>query len=448
MTSQDRQAGAPPSELGRATTPLRRIIAASTAGTALEWYDFFLYGLAAALVFAPLYFPTSDALTGTLLSFSTFAVGFVARPIGAIIAGHFGDRTGRVKVLTITIVAMGLASFLIGCIPTYASIGVWAPVLLVVVRFVQGLALGGEWAGSVLLISENTDGHHRGFFASFIQSSSPLGNVLATGVFVFLNAVLSNEAFLSYGWRIAFWLSAIVTLVGLYVRLRVSETPAFAALQEHSRTSKVPLVTLLSGHWRTALACIGIRVGSDTAWTVFAVVSITYVTAELGLSRSVALNATLIAAVMQVVTHALAGALSDRIGRRPAAVIGVAGLALWTIFFFRLLDGATPTTITIAIVGGLALHSLVYGPMAAWFVEVFPTHIRYSGASVSHQVASLGGGAIAPLIAIGILAATDSTFWIVVYVLIALLIGMVGSLALPETRGTDLSGDDSTTPMT
>lgn len=420
---------------------LGRVVAASTAGTALEWYDFFLYGLAASLVFAELFFPTSDGLTGTLLSFSTFAVGFVARPIGAIVAGHFGDRAGRVRVLTVSILVMGLASFLIGCIPTYQSIGIVAPIVLVIVRFVQGLALGGEWAGAVLLISEYTAGNRRGFFASLVQSSSPLGNVMATGVLVVLNLVLSEDAFLAYGWRVAFWLSALITLAGLYIRLRVHETPAFAALQAHSGTERIPVVTLVKKHWRTVLPCVGVRIGSDTAWTVFAVVSITYITTELGLPRDVALNATLIAAGVQVVTHGLAGALSDRIGRRPTAIAGTIGMAAWSLIFFPLLNAGTATLITVAVVGGLVLHSLIYGPMAAWFVELFPTRVRYSGASISHQVASLAGGAVAPLISVAILSATGATTWIVGYVLGALVLSLLGALVLRETKAIDLRAD-------
>ncbi|MBR8654532.1 MHS family MFS transporter [Achromobacter sp. Marseille-Q0513] len=430
------QPTSPPSREPR--NPIARVIAASTVGTALEWYEFFLYGLAASLVFGPLFFPTGDPLTTTLLSFSTFAIGFIARPIGALIAGHYGDKVGRKNILTITLLVMGTASFLIGCIPTYAAIGVWAPILLSVIRFIQGLALGGEWAGAVLLIAENTDSRHRGFFASLIQSSSPLGNVLATGAFAVLNLTLSDAAFLSYGWRIAFWLSAIVTLLGLYIRTRMAETPAFQRLKAERRVEQAPIATLLRLHWRTVLSCIGVRIGSDTAWTVFAVFSVVYITKELGLPRQYALNAALIGAAMQIVTHGLAGALSDRIGRRATATLGVIGMAAWLFVFFRILDQATPLSVIVAVAGGLLAHSLVYGPMAAWFVELFPSNVRFSGASISHQVASLAGGAIAPIIAISILSATGNTAYVVIYVLVALALGLIGAATLPETRARDL----------
>lgn len=434
-------------QTGPKRTPLKRVIGASIAGTTLEWYDFFLYGIAAALVFPAVFFPDSDPLTGTLLSFVTFSVGFVARPAGALIAGHFGDRIGRTKVLMITIIGMGIASFLIGCIPDYSTIGVWAPIILCVLRFAQGLAMGGEWAGAVLLISENTSGKHRGFFASLIQSSSPLGNVLATGVIAVLNLTMSGDAFQAYGWRIAFWLSAVVTIVGIFIRLKVNETPAFQKLKSEAAPVKIPLVNLLRENWREVLACTGVRVGSDVAWTIFAVFSITYVTTELGQSRSVALNATLIAAGVQVITHGLAGALSDRVGRRPLAIVGALCLMGWVFAFFPLLNNATAITTTIGIVVGLMFHSMIYGPMAAFFVESFPVHTRFSGSSLSHQVASMIGGGLAPMIAVAILSSTGSTGWIVVYVVVALLCALGGALALRETRGKDLR-QESMTPQT
>jgi MFS family permease len=333
---------------------------------------------------------------------------------------------------------MGSATFLIGCIPSYAVIGIWAPVLLSAIRLIQGLALGGEWAGAVLMISENTDGRHRGFFASLIQSSSPLGNLLATGVFALLSATLSNEAFLSYGWRIAFWLSAIVTLLGFYIRTRMAETPSFQRMKAEQKVERIPAATLLKHHWRTVLSCIGVRVGSDTAWTVFAVFSVVYITKELGMPRQYALNASLIAAAMQVFTHALAGALSDLVGRKPVTTLGALGMAAWALVFFPTLDMATPVAVIAAVAGGLLFHSLVYGPMAAWFVELFPANVRFSGASMSHQVASLAGGAIAPIISVAILASTQSTALIAAYVIGALVLAMIGSITLTETRGRDL----------
>jgi MFS family permease len=418
---------------------LARVIAASVAGTVLEWYEFFLYGLAASLVFGPLFFPTSNGLTAILLSFSTFSIGFIARPIGALIAGHFGDKVGRKNILTITLIMMGSASFFIGCIPTYHSIGVWAPITLCVTRFIQGLALGGEWAGAVLMISENARPKHRGFLASFIQCSAPMGNVLATGAFVILNFTMSNEAFLSYGWRIAFWMSAIVTLIGFYVRTRMAETPAFEKIKAERKVEAIPVVSLVKRNWRTVLACVAIRVGSDTAWTIFAVVSVVFVTTKLGLPRQIALNAVLIGAGVQVVMHALCGALADRVGRKLTSIAGSIGMAIWCWYFFPLLSIASPTMITVAVVGGLAFHSLVFGPMAAWFVELFPANVRFSGASLSHQVASLFGGAIAPLISFSLLSLNAGARLVAVYVIFTLVLSIIGAFALQETKGCNMS---------
>jgi len=288
------------------------------------------------------------------------------------------------------------------------------------------------------MISESSEGKHRGFYASLIQSSSPLGNVLATGVFFVLNALLPNDAFLSYGWRISFWFSAIITLLGLYIRGRMRETPAFQNLKAHHKTEAIPVATLLKDHWRTVLACVGVRVGSDTAWTVFAVFSIVYVTKSLGLPRDYALSAGLIAACVQVFMHAACGAISDRVGRRSIVIVGSLGLISWSFAFFPLLNIATHAAIIFAVVGGLVLHSLIYGPMASWFVELFPANIRFSGASISHQIASLAGGAIAPVICLTILSHTGKTTLIVVYVCIAVLFALLGALSLSETRGRDL----------
>lgn len=423
---------------------LWRAIPASVIGTALEWYDFFLYGTAAALVFPKLFFPEYDPLVGTLLSFATLSAGFVSRPLGAIIAGHFGDRHGRKQVLFVTLIVMGTATFLMGLMPSYQTIGVTAPLLMTALRFVQGLGLGGEWAGGLLMITEKSGSRKRGFFASLIQSSSPFGNVLATGVLALLEGVLSHDQFLAYGWRVAFLLSALVTLLGIYLRKRISESPLFEEVRQEDRTARVPLGEVVRDHWRGLLVTFGIRIGSDVAWYTFALFVITYITKTLGLDASVALRATLIGAGMQTVTHGITGALSDRWGRRPLSLIGVVGMAAWIVVFFPLLDTKMTGIITLAVLGGLLFHSFVYGPMAAWFAEMFPTRVRYSGAAMGYQIASLLGGSIAPVVAVALLAAYGSTVPVTIYVLVMLALALVAVIRGRETRGIDLDDVEAT----
>src|SRR3954466_9218942 len=336
---------------------VRRVIVASLMGTSLEWYDFFIYGTAAALVFNKLFFPSFEPLVGTLLAFATYAVGFVARPLGGIVFGHYGDKLGRKNVLVITLLLMGLATFAIGLMPTHATIGVWAPVLLVALRFVQGLGLGGEWGGAVLMTLESGDDRRRGLNASWPQVGVPFGLLLANGVLSLVGAVTSDAAFLSWGWRVPFLISGVLVLVGLWIRLTIAESPLFREVQEHDAEVKAPIVDVLRRYPSRVLLAIGARIGVDVAFYTFILFVTTYVVTYLGLPNSYALNAVLIAAAVQVVLIPWFGVLSDRFGRRPVYLFGAVGAAVWVFVFFVLLDTGRFLLITLATVVALVFHA-------------------------------------------------------------------------------------------
>ncbi|MFI6069999.1 MFS transporter [Actinoplanes sp. NPDC051343] len=409
------------------------MIIASLIGTSLEWYDFFLYGSAAALVFGKLFFPHFESLTGTLLAFATYAVGFVARPLGGVIFGHFGDRVGRRNVLVVTLLVMGAATFAIGLVPTYAAVGVAAPVLLVVLRFVQGLGLGGEWGGAVIMSVEHGGAERRGLNASWPQVGVPAGNLLAAAVLWVLNGVLSDAAFLSWGWRVPFLLSGILVAVGLWIRLTVTESPLFAEVEESGAKAKIPLVEVLRRHPRGLLVAMAGRIGTDVAFYTFSLYVLTYITGTLGLPRSVGLAAVLIGSACQLALIPAFGALSDRVGRRPVYAVGALCAAAWAFAFFPLLATTNRLVIVLATVVALATHAAMYGPQAAFIVELFSTRLRYSGASMGYQVAGILGGALAPIISIKLVQVTGGAFAVSVYVLVALLITLVALWFAPET---------------
>ncbi|GGU59602.1 MFS transporter [Lentzea flava] len=422
---------------------IKKVVGASLIGTTVEWYDFFLYGSAAALVFNKLFFPTADPLTGTLLAFTTYAIGFLARPLGGLVFGHFGDRLGRKRLLVLSLLLMGGATMLMGVLPTYASVGVLAPLLLTFLRLVQGFALGGEWGGAVLIVSEHGDPARRGFWASWPQAGAPGGNLLATAVLAVLAAVQSDADFLAWGWRIPFLLSGVLVVIGLWIRLQVAESPVFLEAQKKApKHEKAPVFELLRHNWREVLVAMGARLAENVSYYVITAFILVYVTTGLGLSKSVGLNAVLIASAVHLVTIPVWGHLSDRFGRRAIYLVGAVGMAVWVFAFFALLDTRDPVLITLATTVGLVLHGAMYGPQAAFFSELFGTRVRYSGASIGYQLASIAAGALAPLIATALLKAYKSSFPISIYVVAMCVLTVVAVVVARETRGADLEERD------
>jgi len=412
---------------------------ASLIGTTIEWYDFFLYGSAAALVFNKLFFPEFDPLTGTLLAFATYALGFVARPVGGVVFGHFGDRIGRKRLLMLSLVLMGVATVLIGLLPTYAQIGIYAPIALIALRLVQGFAVGGEWGGAVLMAAEHGDAARRGFWASWPQAGVPAGNLLAAAVLAVLAAVQTEGDFLDWGWRVPFILSALLVIVGWYIRTQISESPMFEAEVEAAEApAKVPAVEVLRERPKALLLGAGLRVGENISYYVLTVFSLTYLVDVSKESRSLALNALLIGAAFQFFAIPLLASLSDRIGRRPVYAIGAFGLAGWSFVMFRLLGSGDNGSIVLALVVGLVLHGAMYGPQAAFITELFPTRIRYSGVSLAYQLTSIVAGSLAPIIALWLYKAYGSATPVAVYVASACLISGVSALLARETRGLEL----------
>ncbi|MFD8389643.1 MFS transporter [Streptomyces sp. NPDC059680] len=438
MASEATTAPPPPASLPR-------IVAASLIGTTIEWYDFFLYGSAAALVFNKLFFPDSDPLVGTLLSFLTYAVGFAARPLGALVFGHYGDRLGRKKLLVLSLVMMGGATFAIGLLPTHATVGAAAPVLLTTLRLVQGFALGGEWGGAVLLVSEHGDPRRRGFWASWPQTGAPAGQLLATGVLSLLTAVLSDHAFGAWGWRVPFLLSGVLVLIGLWIRLSVDESPVFKealARAESRRTQeaeKLPLVSVLRHHWRDVLVAMGARMAENISYYVITAFILVYATTSAGVSKQTALNAVLIGSAVHFAVIPAWGALSDRVGRRPVYLLGAAGVGLWMFPFFSLVDTGSFGYLVLAVTVGLVLHGAMYAPQAAFFAEMFATRMRYSGASIGAQFASVAAGAPAPLIATALLDDYGSSTPIALYVIAAAVLTLIAVGVARETRHRDLT---------
>ncbi|MEW1908895.1 MFS transporter [Kitasatospora sp. NPDC085895] len=430
-------------DVARPGSPLWKVVGASLIGTTVEWYDYFLYGTAAALVFGKVFFPDSDPLTGTLLSFLTYAIGFAARPLGALVFGHFGDRIGRKRLLVLSLLLMGGATTLIGCLPTYRQIGVAAPLLLTALRLVQGFALGGEWGGAVLLVSEHGDRARRGFWASWPQGGAPAGNLLAAGVLSLMTATLSDEAFLSWGWRVPFLLSAVLVAVGLWIRLAVDESPLFQQALEaaKARTSveQPPLVAVLRNHWRDVLVAMGARMAENISYYVMTTFVLAYAVGHVHLPKQTALNAVLIASAVQFALIPLFGALSDKVGRKPVYLAGAVGVGVWAFVFFGMVDTESFGALVAAITIGLVFHSAMYAPQAAFFSELFATRMRYSGASIGAQFSSVAAGAPAPLIATALLKDHGSSTPIAVYVAIAAAITVLAVLCSRETRGEDLA---------
>ena len=412
---------------------MRTVLWASVLGTVVEWYDFLIYGTAAALVFNKLFFPSFAPATGTLAAFGTYAVGFAARPLGGIVFGHFGDRLGRKTMLMLTMMIMGGGTFLIGCLPTFGQIGIWAPVLLVVLRFVQGFGLGGEWGGAVLMVVEHAPAGRRGLYGSLVQIGFPLGVAASTGIFIPLSG-LPVDDFLSWGWRIPFLLSVVLVAVGLFVRMRLSETPAFEQMRRADTVSRRPMLEVFSRVPRVVLIAIGMKI-SEVAWVyVLTVFSIVYATTKLGLPRTLILDGIIVGALLELITLPLAGALSDRFGRKPIYLCGVVLSIACAFPVFWLLDTRDPVYVVVGLAFVMNVtHAIGFGIGASWMPELFGTRVRYTGASLGCQVSAALSGGLAPIIATALLAWAGATWPVSLYLIGLGLIAAVAVIAAKET---------------
>jgi len=425
---------------------VRRATVASVVGTTIEWYDFFLYGTAAALVFPQLFFPGQVAFAGVLAAFGTQFVGFVARPIGAAIFGHFGDRIGRKTTLMATLFLMAFGTVLIGCLPTYQSIGVAAPVLLVLLRIIQGIGVGGEWGGSVLLSMEWGDQNRRGLSASWPQIGVPLGLVLSTGVVRITTAATGTDGFAAYGWRIPFILSIILIGVGLFVRLRVIESPEFDEVRKSNKVVRAPIIEVIKRQPKEILLSALVRTSEQAPFYLFITFVITYATKQLKLDSNSILDDTLIAAALGLISVPLFGRLSDRFGRRRVYGTGIVLTALFAFPYFGLLNTRDSLWVGVAVVVSLILHDIQYGPQAALIAESFDTDIRYTGAGLGYQLASVIAGGPAPLIAAALLATYGNSTSISLYIILCCVIAMAALILLPRAKGA-LAKDAAATAM-
>jgi MHS family shikimate/dehydroshikimate transporter-like MFS transporter len=414
---------------------LSRIVIASTAGSAIEWYDFFIYGTAAALVFNTLFFPSADPLTGTLLAFATFGVGFVARPIGGMIFGHFGDRVGRKKALVAGLFLMGAATTLIGLLPDYATIGAAAPVLLVVLRLLQGIAVGGQFGGAVLVGTENAAKGRRGLYGSFAQLGVPLGLILSSAVFLILTASTTPEQFMAWGWRIPFLLSFTLIGVAMFAQLKLEETAAMTQAKGSAvQPVRSPVLEVLRNHPKNVLLGAGTLILLAVAFYVFATYVLSYGTTVLGMSRGSVLAAVIIGAVMQAIAIPLFAMLSDRIGRKKVYLGGVAGLALWVVPAFLLINTLDPVLVALGVVVAQVLVAALQGPLPAFMHELFPLQVRYSGVSLGYQLGSLVGGGFTPILATALYAEFRSFLPVALLVIVAAVITGASILVLTENR--------------
>jgi MFS family permease len=400
-----------------------RVASASLIGTTLEFYDHFIFGTAAALIFPKLFFPQSDPFMATILSLLTYGIAFVARPVGAAVFGTLGDRLGRRFVLVTTLLIMGGATFLIGLLPTYSKIGVMAPVLLALLRFAQGFALGGEWGGAALMVNEfETTGKRKGFYGSLIQVASPVGVLLANGVFGFMNVITDNASFMEWGWRVPFLVSILLVGVGYFIRRNIAESPVFQSIEHSHEKAEAPFIETIRDHWRQVLLAIGVRAGEGVIWYVFSLLLLVYVPTRLGLPRQVALNAVLWGAAAGVLAIPLFGALSDHFGRKQTLLFGVAISIIWSFGYFWMLDTRDPTLVILASVIGMVCQAALWAPLAAFIPEMFETKVRCTGASLGFQLAGVFGGALAPTICLWLLNRFDNPIYISIYCTVGLLV--------------------------
>jgi metabolite-proton symporter len=423
-------------------TSIGTIALASAIGTTIEWYDFFLFGVVTPLVFNKLFFPNFDPLVGTLLAYTTFFVGFISRPVGGILFGHYGDRIGRKTVLVLTILIMGIATFLIGLLPTYASVGIWAPVMLLFLRVFQGIGIGGEWGGAVLMAVEHSPTGRRGFYGSWPQIGVPAGLLLSSGM-VYLLSYLPEADFLSWGWRIAFLISAILVAVGLYIRLKIMETPAFTRIQASNKVVHVPFFELWRTHSKNTLLGLGARYIEGVTFNIFGVFIVGYIANSLGLPRQTALAGVMIASAIMIVMLPIYGNLSDRIGRRR--MFGVAGLLIGILAFpaFWLMQTKEPLLIWIAIAVPFAIvYPAVYGPQAALFSELFDTRVRYTGISFVYQFSGIYASGLTPIIATALLPAGGNKPWLIcAYILLVSIISAACVFTMVEAHKRDMAVD-------
>jgi MFS family permease len=420
---------------------LRKAVIASTIGTAIEWYDFFLYGTAAGLVFGKLFFPNSDVYSGTLLAFGTYFVGFAARPVGAAIFGHYGDRIGRKATLIATLLFMGLATFAIAFVPTYDSIGIWGAVLLTVLRALQGIGVGGEWGGSVLMSMEWSRTHNqRGLVASWPQFGVPCGLLLST-LAVSIFSSWSGDQFLVWGWRIPFALSIILVGIGLWIRLGILETPVFQELLNQNKIESAPTLEVIKKQPKEIILSALLRMSEQAPFYIFTAFVFAYTVNNLKMDRSFILNAVMVAACVSFFTIPIAGAISDRIGRRNMYLIGVVAMGLYGFLYFNLLDPAYPTGVFIAIVVSLIPHDMQYGPQAALIAEAFTPRLRYSGASIGYQLASIVAGGPSPLIAAYLFATYKTGTAIAWYIAVCAIISFIATWLMPDYTGKDISAE-------
>ncbi len=418
---------------------LVRAVIASTIGTSIEWYDFFLYSIVTGLVFAKEFFPNSDPLVGTLQAFLIYAVGFIARPVGAAIFGHYGDRIGRKAALVATLLLMGIATVLVGFVPGYSRIGIWGAVILTILRFIQGVGVGGEWGGSVLLAMEwSKKRGNRGFIASWPQFGVPAGLFLANLAVIVFN-IISGDKFLEWGWRVPFILSAILIIIGLWIRLGILETPVFSRLVAENKIEKAPALEVLKRQPKPIILSALIRLAEQTPFYIFTAFVFSYGTAHLKVDRSLLLNAVLLFAVIELFTIPLSGHLSDRIGRKRTYLLGAALMVISGFVFFGLLDTRNPILIVLGIVFGAIPHSILYGTQASLIAEQFTPRMRYSGASIGYQLASIIAGGPAPLVAAWLFSIYKTGSSIAIYIGVCALIGFVATLFMTEYSNKDIS---------
>jgi len=417
----------------------RRVLLSAFAGTTVEWYDFYLYGTAAALVFNVQFFPTESDFASTIASFASLAVGFLARPIGGIVAGHLGDRIGRKSLLVMSLLIMGIASTLIGLMPTYEAIGWWAAAGLVALRLVQGLATGAEWGGSALLSVEHAPPARRGLFGSFTQIGSAAGMLLATGAFVIVQALTTDEQFAAYGWRIPFLLSALLVALGLWVRLGVVDAPEFQEIKDAGETVRSPVLEIVTKHWRPLLVTIAQRIAQNSVYFLITVYMLSYLVSTRGDDQAGTV-AVMIASAVGLVTGPLWGWISDRIGRKPTTAFGFVGIAVFGWLFFAFLTSGPLELLPIVVILGMNIaHDAVYGPQAAWFAEQFPVEVRYSGVNMGYQLGSVIGGGIMPLVAALLFEAGGETPWLICgYLTFLCVLSFTATLLAKDPRGAEV----------